>query len=220
MSQFAYDPAELFRRVWRTTLDQPGWALLVPDSPVGSIELRRAMWAVLGEFSAQADHAGRPPFVPERLGRFDQQVSTKFHRDGGPAASLLILGYEPSRVRSRFFVADACRAADAVGLGVTTFLAAHNPLFPQGEAALAGVITEVVWPHDHGAVIVVNNSLLPDDAPPGHPLGLLHKGWIEQPDPTATRVINSVGAMPADERGRDALPPEQVERFLSRVELD
>ncbi len=220
MSQFAYDPAELFRRVWRTTLNQPGWAYLSPNSPVGSIELRQAMWEVLGEFSAQAEHAGRPPFVSERLGRFDQQVSTKFHRDGGPAASLLILGYEPSRVRSRFFVADACRAADSVGKGVNAFLATHNPLFPHGEAALAGVITEVVWPHDRGAIIVVNNSLLPDDTTPGHPLGLLHKGWIEQPDPTATRVINSVGAMPAGEPGREVIPPEQIEWFLTRAELD
>ena len=38
----------------------------------------------------------------------------------------------------RFFVADACRAADIVGRGVHAFLATHNPLFPQGEAALAG----------------------------------------------------------------------------------
>jgi hypothetical protein len=220
MSQFAYDPADLFRRVWRTTLDQPGWAFLIPDGPAESAELRRVMWEVLGELSAHARHAGSPPFVPERLGRFDQQVSTKFHRDGGPAASLLILGYEPSRVRSRFFVADACRAADGLGVGVNAFLATHNPMFPQGEAALAEVITEVVWPHDRGAIIVVNNSLRPDDTPPGHPLGLLHKGWIEQPDPTATRVINSLGAMPAGEPGRDALPPDQIERFLTRAELD
>jgi hypothetical protein len=220
MSRFTYDPSELSCRVWRTTLDQPGWAVLIPDGPVESADLRRVMWEVLGGFSAQAERAGRPPFVPERLGRFDQQVSTKFHRDGGPAASLLILGYEPSRVRSRFFVADACRAAAGLGMGVNAFLAAHNPLSPQGEGALADVISEVGWPHDRGAIIVVNNSLTPDDTPPGHPLGLLHKGWIEQPDPSATRVINSIGAMPANEPGRDALPPEQVERFLTRAGLD
>lgn len=220
MSLFTYNPADLFRRVWRTALGQPGWALLFPDDPVGSVELRQAMWAILAELSGHAKRAGLPPFVPERLGRFDQQVSTKFHRDGGPASSLLLLGYEPSRVRSRFFVADACRAADAAGQGVNAFLATHNPLFPHGEAALAGVITEVVWPHDRGAIIVVNNSLLPDDTPPGCPLGLFHKGWIEQPDPTATRVINSIGAMPADEPGRDPLSPDLIERFLTRVELD
>jgi hypothetical protein len=145
-------------------------------------------------------------------------VSTRFHRDGAAPGSLLLLGYEPSRVVSRFFVADAARAAEAAGLGVNAFLAASNPLTTTGEAALAGVSTEVSWPADRGAIVVVNNSLFPDGEP-GRPLGLLHRGVIDHPDPTATRVINSLGAMPADEPGRAALPASAVEAFLSRDDL-
>lgn len=219
MATFAYDPAALFRRVWRNTLQEPGWAVLVPAEPVDSFALRHSMVRVLDALSAEAVRTGRPPFVVERLGRFDQQVSTRFHRDGGPAGSLLLLGYEPSRVASRFFVADAARAAEAAGIGVNAFLAANNPLRPAGEAALAGVITEVSWPADRGAIVVVNNSLFPDDEP-GRILGVLHKGLIELPDPTATRVINSLGAMPADEPGRTPLPASEVEAFLSRTGLD
>lgn len=216
---FTYSAADVFRRVWRTSLDQPGWAVLIPAAVVDSFTLRRQMWQLLGELSAEAERAGLPPFVPERLGRFDQQVSTKFHRDGGPVESLLLLGYEPSRVRSRFYVADACRAATATGQGVNAFLTANNPMFPDGDLALSGVVTEVIWPHDRGAIVVVNNSLLPDDQS-NCPLGLLHKGWIEHPDPMATRVINSIGAMSADDTGRSVVAAEQVERFLTRADLD
>jgi len=218
-SPFAYSAADVFRRVWRTSLDQPGWAVLIPDAVADSFTLRRQMWQLLGELSGEAERAGLLPFVPERLGRFDQQVSTKFHRDGGPDESLLLLGYEPSRVRSRLFVTDACRAADAAGQGVNAFLTANNPMFPDGERVLTEVMTEIVWPHDRGAIVVVNNSLLPDDRP-NRQFGLLHKGWIEHPDPTATRVINSIGAMPAGETGRPAVAVEQVGRFLIRADLD
>lgn len=219
MTAFPIDPAALFRRVWRTTLHEPGWAVLAPAEPVNSFALRREMVRVLDALSAEAVRAGLPPLVVERLGRFDQQVSTRFHRDGAAPASLLLLGYEPSRVASRFFVADAARAAEAVGMGVNAFLAANNPLTPAGEAALAGVITEVCWPADRGALVIVNNSLFPDDEP-RRPLGLLHKGLIERPDPSAARVINSIGAMPADEPGRRPLPASEVEAFVSRTGLD
>lgn len=219
MTPFVFDPVALFRRVWRTTTTEPGWAVLVPDAPVDSFALRREMVRVLTELSGETERAGLPPFVVERLGRFDQQVSTRFHRDGGPACSLLLLGYEPSRVVSRVFVADAARAAEAAGMGLNAFLAANNPLRPTGEAALAGVITEVSWPADRGAIVIVNNSLFPDGEP-GRPFGLLHKGLIDHPDPTAARVINSIGAMPADEPGRVALPASAVKAFVSRADLD
>jgi hypothetical protein len=102
---------------------------------------------------------------------------------------------------------------------VNAFLAANSPLTSVGEAALAGVVSEVSWPLDRGAVVVVNNSLFPDGVP-NRPLGLLHMGRIEHPDPTARRVINSLGAMPAGDPFRQPLPPDRVTHFLSRTDLD
>ena len=220
MDAFAFDATRLFREVWRTTLDQPGWAVLVPPEPFDSLGIRREMLRLLDALSAEAVQVGEPPFVPERLGRFAQQVTTKFHRDGAPPDSLLLLGYEPTTVPSRLFVADAHRAAVAAGVGVNAYLSANNPMFPAGEQVLEPFVSEVVWLHGRGAIVVVNNSLFPDDASPGHPLGLLHKGVIVTPDPTARRVINSVGAMPEGSAGRGRVPEEEVKRFAVRTELD
>lgn len=214
MTRLPFDPPGLFRSVWRTTLDEPGWAILIPPEPFDSFHIRREMLRVLAAFGEVAGGS----FVAERLGRFDQQVTTKFHRDGAPNASLLILGYEPTTVRSRFFVADAHRAAERVGVGVNAFLSANNPMLPAGEAKLQQFVTEVTWPHELGAIVVVNNSLFPDDASPGHPLGLLHKGVIEAPDPTVRRVINSLGVTPGG-AGR-AVSDEEVRRFAVRADLD
>lgn len=102
--------AEVFRRVWRTSLDQPGYAVVGFAGPVNSHELRRGILRLAEAFPVR--------FVAERVGRFDQQVSSRYHRDGAPPASLLVLGYEPTTVRSRLFVADAHRAAADAGLGL------------------------------------------------------------------------------------------------------
>lgn len=205
---------QLVAQVWRRSLDPPGFAVLTPARPVTSEELRRFLFALGDAFGEVVG----TPFVAERLGRFDQQVTTKFHRDGAPEASLLLLGYEPSSVRSRLFVADAARAAADAGVDVNAFLAAHNPMFPAGEAKLRPYAQEVLVPADTGAVVVLNNSLFPDGSP--SPLvGLLHKGEIVNPDPTAARVINSVGLTPDGPTAR-RLPADVVARYPTRPELD
>src|SRR6478735_105997 len=109
---------ELFTRVWRTTHDQPGFAVLRFSKPVESHELRRIIFSLLEAFPVL--------FVAERLGRFDQQVSSKFHRDGAPTASFLLLGYEPSTVRSRILIADSSRAAAEAGVPLPEFVARFN----------------------------------------------------------------------------------------------
>jgi hypothetical protein len=200
---------EVFRRVWRTALDEPGFALLRFARAATSRELRRAMVALVGAFPVE--------FVPERFGRFDQQVSSKFHRDGAPPASLLVLGYEPTSVRSRFWVADASAAAARAGMALADYLAAHNPMFPAGEEILAPFVTELDLPHGEALVVVVNNSLLPFRG--GNPLGLLHKAVIPSPGPAGRRVINSVGYTPCAE-GVLGLSRSEVERFLTRDDLD
>ena len=54
-----------------------------------------------GLLSDLAVQRGRRPFAYLSMARFDQQETTKFHLDGAPAESLLMLGYEPSKIRSR-----------------------------------------------------------------------------------------------------------------------
>ncbi len=198
----------LFDLVWRPTLDCPGFALVRFAEPVDSHTLRRVMLDLV---------AGLPvEFVPERFGRFDQQVSSKFHRDGAPPASLLLLGYEPTTVRSRLFIADSSLAATAAGVPLPEFLAKFNPMFPVGEAKYLPFVTELELPHGESFVVAINNSQLP--VGDGNPLGVLHKALIEHPDPAARRVINSVGLAPL---GWHAVKSAaEIEHFLTRRDLD
>ena len=212
--------ADLYPDVWRTTLDRPGFALVPLPADTDSRALRRFMLDLVDGFGEASAAAGGERLVCERLGRFDQQVSSRFHRDGAPPASLLVLGYEPTAVRSRFWVADAHRAARDAGLGVDAYLSAHNPMTADGERRLMAYATELDLPHGEPFVVIVNNSLLPLDPGGANPLGVLHKATIPEPDTAARRVINSVGAMsesgPADRRKTAA----EIEHFLTRNDLD
>lgn len=202
--------AAVFPRVWRTTLDQPGFAVIRFGGPVESHDLRRFLLDLAAAFPVA--------FATERVGRFDQQVSSRFHRDGAPPASLLLLGYEASRVCSRVFAADAERAAADAGLPVTEYLAAHNPMTPAGEAKLWPVATELAVPTNEPFVVVLNNSLLPPG--PDRVLGVLHKAEVPEPDPTAARVINSMGLMLRDDPAGRRLPAHVVGWFVARADLD
>ena len=201
---------ELFARVWRTTLEQPGCAVVRFASAVDSRALRRCIMAIADAFPVK--------FVAERLGRFDQQVSSKFHRDGAPPESLLLLGYEPTTVRSHLFIADSSRAAFEAGVPLPEFVAKFNPMFPTGEAKYLPFVTELDLPHGESFIIAINNSLLPLVPGKANTLGVLHKALIEFPDATAQRVINSVGL--TLEGWHAAKTAAEVEHFINRDDLD
>lgn len=202
----------VFRRAWRTTLEEPGFAVVRFASPLSSAVLRRVMLTIVESMPLR--------FRPERLGRFDQQVTSRFHRDGAPAASLLLLGYEPSPVRSRFFVADAHRAASTDGLGIAEWLTTYNPMAARGEEKLRPFVTELELPNREPFIVAINNSLLPFRPGSAVPLGLLHRAEVPNPDPAATRVINSMGLMLAGDSSYTPLDSAAVERFLTRDDLD
>lgn len=201
---------EVYKRVWRKTLEQPGFAIVRFAHSIDSKSLRKTMFAVVEAFPEQ--------FVVERLGRFDQQVSSKFHRDGAPLASFLLLGYEPTSIRSRFWIADCSAAAVAEGIELDQFLAKYNPMFATGEKKLDPFIIELDLPHGESFLLAINNSLLPFDSARGNPLGVLHKVVIGEPDPGIRRVINSIGlTLPSENISKlDA----GIKKFLTQDELD
>src|SRR3954453_17595156 len=107
---------ELAARVLRTSLERPGWALL----DAGGLAPGRDSRTRVVEFGRELDRYYRrhhgAGLVFLSMSRFDQQTPTRPHRDGGPDASVLLLGYEPSEVPSRLYLLDYTRAARDRGL--------------------------------------------------------------------------------------------------------
>lgn len=201
-----------FAATWRVDLDTPGFAVL-DFGPVASRALRAAMLGLKDGLDAELARRGGGRFAYRSLGRFDQQATTRLHRDGAPDRSLLMLGYEASAVRSRLVMADLARCARDQALTPRQLLDDFNPMYRKGEELLAPYVTELAPPADgHARIVLVNNSALPFEPGADHPLGVLHGAEIPAPDPSRPRVINSIMLMVGEP---DAVGPATLREFVA-----
>lgn len=183
---------KVFDLVWRFDFTAPGFAVLDTGPGVDSHTLRSWMVALKQQLSEINVRRGGKPFLFASMARFDQQVTTKFHLDGAPAQSMLILGYEPSKVESRLFLADYTRAAFDLGIGPEQFLEEYNPMYKEGEELLGRYTTELPQPAEgHSRILLVNNSPLPFTEARTNPLGVMHKAIIVTLDEAERRIVNS-----------------------------
>jgi hypothetical protein len=199
--------------VFRTDLEAPGFMLLDlgrEHSPEGF----RAHLVALGR--ALADHYARSFGGTLRfasVGRFDQRSRTRPHRDGGPDASLLLLGYEPSAVASTVHLLDYTRAAVDRDLSPAEYLDAFNPAFGDNARLLDSYTEEAAgFDHRRYQVLIVNNGCLPYGERRRGMLGVLHHAVIPTPDPRRSRVIDSV-LLGVTDAGLD---DDRLEAFVAR----
>ena len=104
----------VFDTVWRSTSRPPASACWTWDRP--STRTLRSLMLDLKDRLSEVDASEPASGCLSVLGRFDQQETTKFHLDGAPDESLLVLGYEPSNVRSRPCLADYSRCVLDLGI--------------------------------------------------------------------------------------------------------
>ena len=170
-------------------------------------------WRALSEINLRRT---RKPFLIRSMGRFDQQETTKFHVDGAPPESMLVLGYEPSNVRSRLFLADYSRAAFDLGITPQDFLRDRNPMYRKNEELLARYVTELPQTdEDHGYVVVINNSSAPFAQGRMNPQGVMHMAVIDTPSETEGRIVNSMMLVTEGEE----ISQDGQEEFVRTVEI-
>lgn len=182
----------VFDLVWRFDFTAPGFAVLDIGPGVDSHTLRSWMVDLKRRLSEISVSRGRGQFAYKSMARFDQQETTKFHLDGAPDQSMLMLGYEPSEVESRLFLADYTRTAFDLGITPQQFLSDFNPMYKKGEELLARYVTELPQPaRGRSRILLVNNSSLPFTEERKNSLGVMHKAIIVTPDDTERRIVNS-----------------------------
>ena len=208
------NPTAIFDAVWRFDFSTPGFFLLDLGVDLDSHSLRSRMVALKAQLNEITVARTGKRFVYRSMGRFDQQVTTKFHIDGAPAESLLMLGYEPSSVRSRLFMADYTRCAFALGIEPQHFLNDLNPMFSKGEEALTGYITELPQVVANFRLLLINNSSLPFTSARMNPLGVMHKAEIIAPNEAESRIVNSMMLTTANDSAPEEIGPDQERAFV------
>jgi hypothetical protein len=183
----------VYAQAFRTDFSAPGFALVSLRQTVESISLRRFMIALKGALDAIYQQKSGRHLNCRSMLRFDQQTTTKFHLDGAPDESYLMLGYEPSQVQSVLCMADYVRAADDLNLTPQQFLTDYNPMFARGEQQLVPYTTRVEGFDAYGShLLLVNNSRLPFCPDGANTLGVMHQATIINSDPNQSRIVNSI----------------------------
>jgi hypothetical protein len=191
----------LFQQTCRVGFRAAGFSLLSLGPDWGSRPLRRLMLDVLEELSNLCQSRQGKPLHALSMSRFNQQATTKPHRDGGPAESLLLLGYEPTPVESQLRLADYSLCARDLGLTPAEFLDRHNPMFHSGASLLADYTTHVTeFNSRQYQILLINNSSADYDEIHPRWQGVLHQATIPLPQEDALRVVNEISPITPDER--------------------
>lgn len=202
---------DVFRRDWGGC----GFALIQFESVTSSTVFRQRMVELQKVLDQQLQVARGMRLRFQSLARFDQQTTTKFHRDGGPDESILMLGYEPTPVQSSVTLADYTRAAHDLGLTPREFMEQHNPMFGPGEQLLASYLRPLTeFDSTRYQIVLINNSCLPWTPQPEHSLGVLHQATILTPDPSQSRIINSTMLVIAPPEAPEPISPDQLTDFV------
>jgi hypothetical protein len=198
-------------RVLRTDLSRPGFALLDLGPRGGARAFRQLMVGLAEELDRYCREKFGVALSYLSLGCFDQQATTRPHRDGAPDESLLVLGYEPTAVASRLYLLDYSAAARERGLAPREFLTQRGLACTGCEEILAGDTTEVAgWDNSHYQVLVINNGAAADGR--RGMLGVLHQAVVTR-DPGQKRQVHSMTLATAGSAA-EVLAPAQVEAFI------
>lgn len=176
--------------VFRTTTDKDGFVLLDFGSQIDSFQLRAIMVDLKVGLSQYTKAQFNKTLSYQWLGRFDQQVSTKYHLDNAGDQSFLMLGYEPSEIESELFLADYVQFSQNNDTNPADYFNKFNPIFKDNETVLKPYIKEVK-PFNTATykIVLINNSNSMSDC---ETLGVLHMARIKNPDLSKSRVINSM----------------------------
>jgi hypothetical protein len=129
---------------------------------------------------------------------------------------MLLLGYEPSKVRSRLFLADYSRAAFDLGITPQQFLEEFNPMYRRGEELLGRYVTELPQPAEgHARMLLINNSSLPFTDGGANSLGVMHKAEVMVPTESERRIVNSTMLVTEGEE----ISPEKLREFVTTVKV-
>ncbi|MEI8382729.1 MAG: NUDIX domain-containing protein [Planctomycetota bacterium] len=205
--------AQIYSRVCRTDFTEPGFCVVNLGSSLSSVEFRHLMVNLTREMAILHERQTGKTLIYISAGRFDQQTTTRPHLDGGPEESLLMLGYEPTRVQSEVEISDYTQCSQQMGISPKEFMAQHNPMFHAGFEFLRPYAYRLNEFHVSAyQIVVINNSSAPID---GHSwLGVLHTATILTPDESQRRVINSTMIAPALPGTPDVVPAQELQEFI------
>ena len=148
---------------------------------------------------------GQKKLIYQSIGRFNQQHSSRFHRDSAEEHTFLMLGYEPTIVPSKVYVADYTKYVESQDISLEAFFGGSNDVNTiDNDELLEPYMTELVpFPKNHYRLLLLNNSKSFQEKT----FGVFHRGEILKKIASEDRIINYIMLALCDDR--------EAEFFLS-----
>ncbi|REE08650.1 hypothetical protein DFQ09_106117 [Winogradskyella pacifica] len=180
-----------FQAVFRTTTEPPGFIHLVfSKKEITPYQFRSIMIDLKKELSKLSVSKFNKKLSYHWLVRFDQQVTTPFHVDNATDQSILMLGYEPSAIKSELHIADYYTYANEAFEAPEDYFNNFSPVFKDNENVLLPFISKLKLVNmDNYSILIINNSSPKSDV---DTLGVFHKALIINKDLNKNRIVNSM----------------------------
>lgn len=203
----------IYKKVFRTNFKAPGFVIVDFGPSLTSEKLRKCMVSLKNNLSQIHKEVFEEKLMYQWMGRFDQQETTKFHLDNAADQSFLMLGYEPTVIKSKLYFADYLQFAKSINISGEEYFKKFNPMFTTGEKKLKPYITEIKdFREDTYKIALINNS---NTNQPEGTIGVFHKAEIIQKDLTKERVINSTMLYSGKIEDKESFSNQQQQSFIT-----
>lgn len=202
-----------FNAIFRQSTKQPGYFYWNLGSNLDSHRFRLLLIKLKKELSVQCEQKLNKKLLLKSLGRFNQQHSSKPHRDTSVDHSFLILGYEPTNVDSKIFVTDYTKYIEEHHLSLEEFFGKNKDAnLVKDTSAFSSYINEIKsFTKKHYRILIVNNSKSFEEKT----YGVFHSAEIPKKTETEDRIINYVMLQLSDLKSKEQYTTQDIEEFLN-----
>ena len=212
----AYSIKELnaiYQAVFRNSTSQPGFYYQDLGKQLNSKAFRQRMIELKDGLSYISEQASNKKLNYQSIGRFNHQHSSRFHRDSAEPLSFLMLGYEPTQVESKVYIADYTKLIESQNISLEAYFEGDEGINTAAdEKQLNPYVTELSpFSKDNYRLLLLNNSKSFQEKT----FGVFHRGEISQKVDQEDRIINYMMLYLCDKEAEEQHSVEAISEFVN-----
>lgn len=208
---------EIYKKVFRNSTDHPGFYFKDFGKDIGSVNFRSVMVELKEGLTELVNKNTNHQLNYHWLGRFDHQHTSGFHRDSADPNSILMLGYEPSDIDSRVFLADFSKLVEDKGISMLEYFGGDDVNTSRDEEEIEPYVTELApFPKDSYRLVILNNAKSFNQPS----FGVFHRGEVPEKSNGSDRVINSIMMYLTDKGTVESYGEKDVAEFINTQEVN
>ncbi len=178
----------IYKEVFRQSTINSGFCYFDFGKEIDSKSFRQIMVNLKKSLSETCKTKLNKKLIYQSIGRFNHQNTSRFHRDTAENHSFLMLGYEPTKVDSKVYVADYSKYIEVHNIPLLNYFENDESTNTIGNYdCLEPYITELnPFYKNHFRLLILNNSKSFTEKT----YGVFHRGEIPNKVEQENRVLN------------------------------